>query len=704
MSKITSVESGVVRIAVTLLVAVLPGLLYAQKNPAPPGWTCNLCLAAEGWELDMTAGPAYVGDDAYKFGDYTGLDDDGFYLFGDALALYRDQDGKYVNFEGFTYSSAAGAFFLEGGRQGAYELRASYQAIPRRLFDTTETPYVGSTSTNLSLPAAWVRAPNTQGMTALDATSQPVKIEWDWDVYSFGGDYKPNSNWKVRADYTRREREGQSRSSGSFQFNAVEFAKPIEYTSDDLELAVSYAADWWQTSLTYYGSVFNNADESLQWDNPFTSGTGADTGQLASAPDNESHQVSVAGSMVLPRRTTLNGRVSYGHMTQNADLLPYTTNNLLGAGAVPINSAEAEVDTLNVNLRAVSSPWRKITFEGELRYNDFDNKTPVNQYNYVNTDSALAPTPVSNSAYDYELRDIRLSGEYRLNSALRLQGGANTERFVRDRQDRTRTTTDRLWAGLRSRLGSGANLNAEAFVEDRGGSDYQTVVNPAAQENPLMRKYNMADRERRGIMLNGSVYKLQGVDFGWEFEYSKDNYDNSEIGLLETKFLRLGANISVLLADDAAFYASVYDEKIENDQANSQNFSVADWSAQTNDKFTTATAGITYPGLIGSLDATLEYTWSRAVGEILNDTSGLPSSFPDLRSKRQNIRVGLSYPYSERLTFGFDYLFESLDSDDWALDGVGADTISNLLALGADSWNYNANVFFLSMRYQLHPQ
>jgi hypothetical protein len=66
--------------------------------------------------------------------------------------------------------------------------------------------------------------------------------------------------------------------------------------------------------------------------------------------------------------------------------------------------------------------------------------------------------------------------------------------------------------------------------------------------------------------------------------------------------------------------------------------------------------------------------------------------------------VGLSYPYSERLTFGFDYLFESLDSDDWALDGVGADTISNLLALGADSWNYNANVFFLSMRYQLHPQ
>jgi MtrB/PioB family decaheme-associated outer membrane protein len=708
MGRITSIQSGVARNAVaaalvTVISGLIPGLSYAQENSAPPGWTCSRCLAADGWELDIKAGPAYVGDDDYKFGDYTGLDDDGVYLFGDALALYRDQEGHYVNFEGFTYSSDAGAFFLEGGRQGVYELRASYQAIPRRLFDATQTPYVSATASNLSLPAAWVRAPNTQGMTALGATLQPVSIKWDWDVYGFGVDYKPNSNWKVRADYTRREREGQRRSSGSFLFNAVEIAEPIDYTSDDLELAVSYGADWWQTSLTYYGSIFNNDNESLQWDNPFTSGAGADAGQQALAPDNESHQVSLAGSMTLPRRTTLNGQVSYGHMTQDEDLLPYTTNNLLGAGALPVNSADAEVDTLNVNLRAVSSPWRKVTFEGELRYNDFNNKTPVNPYSYVNTDSTLAPIPVSNAAYDYERRDIRLRGEYRLNSALKLQGGANTERFVRNRQDRIRTTTDRLWAGLRSRVGSGANVSAEAFIEDRGGSDYETVVNTAAQENPLMRKYNMADRERQGIKLNASVFKLQGVDFGWEFEYSKDDYDSTEIGLLETKYTRLGADISVLLRDEASFYASIYNEKIENDQANSQTFSTPDWSAQTDDKFTTATAGVTYPDVIGPLDATFEYTWSRAVGEISNNTSGLPGSFPDLRSKRQNIRAGLSYPYNKRLVFGFDYLFESLDSDDWALDGVGADTINNLLALGADSWNYNASVFYLSVRYQLKP-
>jgi len=78
----------------------------------------------------------------------------------------------------------------------------------------------------------------------------------------------------------------------------------------------------------------------------------------------------------------------------------------------------------------------------------------------------------------------------------------------------------------------------------------------------------------------------------------------------------------------------------------------------------------------------------------------LPTSFPDLRSTRQNVKLGLSYPFSESLSFGFDYFFEGLDSDDWALDGVSPDTVPNLLALGAQAWNYNANVFYFSVRYQ----
>ena len=105
----------------------------------------------------------------------------------------------------------------------------------------------------------------------------------------------------------------------------------------------------------------------------------------------------------------------------------------------------------------------------------------------------------------------------------------------------------------------------------------------------------------------------------------------------------------------------------------------------TDDTFTTAAIGLNYPQLIRPVDVRFGYTCSRSIGETHNDTSGVPSSFPDMRTERQTLNLGLSNPFSESLSVGFDYYFESFDSDDWQLDGVDPDTISNLLALGADA-------------------
>ena len=116
------------------------------------------------------------------------------------------------------------------------------------------------------------------------------------------------------------------------------------------------------------------------------------------------------------------------------------------------------------------------------------------------------------------------------------------------------------------------------------------------------------------------------------FEYSDDDYDNSDIGLTEADYLRFGADVSAPLGQAASLYASYYQEHIKTDQANSQSFSQPDWSATTDDEFKTATAGITYPDVLGPVDATLEYTWSQAVGEVRSNTSGLPDRFPSLAS------------------------------------------------------------------------
>jgi len=686
--------------AALLVVTTVTGFAQAQESISQ-NWNCDSCPLSDGWEWDIKGGPAYLADDAFRFGDYTSLDEKGLYLFGDVFGRYWGTDASYLVFEGYARGMDSSALFFKGGKQGLYEVRASYQAIPRRFFDTTVTPYAGVGTAHLTLPASWVRAPTTQQMTELDNASAPVSIGWDWDIFGLGFDYKPAQQWKVSADYTRRAREGLQRSSGSFWYNASEFAAPIDYVTDDLELVVNYAADTWQASATYFGSVFSNANSSLTWDNAFTAPPGADAGQLALPPDNSSHQLSLAGSMLLPARTTLSGQLAFGKMSQNEPLLPYTTNLLLTTNPLPVGSAHAKVDTLNLNIRATSSPWRRVTLEGELRYNDFNNKTPVNSYDSVVTDAALAPLSVFSSAYDYQRRDIKLRGEYRLQGGLKLYGGFDNERFERNRQDRKTTTNNRWWFTLRTRLGEFADLNMNIFTEDRDGSSYEIVENPLAPENPLMRKYNMADRQRNGARLHGSVYASPKTDFGWELEFGSDDYDNSAIGLTSSDYLRFGADFSYLFSAAASVYASLYQEDIETQQRNSQSFSLPDWSATTDDRFTTATIGIVYLQLFDMLDASLEYAWSDSVGESRSDTNGLPTAFPDLRSTRKNLNLGLSYPFSDSLSFKFDYIFESFDNDDWALVSVNPDTIPNLLALGANAWNYDANVFYFSIRYQL---
>jgi len=541
--------------------AALSFALVSASSAAEPdtsSWLCERCIGASGWELDIEAGPAWVADDVYRFGDYSGLDEKGTYLFGDFIGSYRDDDANYFAFEGYTRSKDATALFVKGGKQSLYELRASYQAIPRRIFATTATPYGGTGTSNLTLPTSWVRAPTTGQMTALADTLQPINIGWDWNIYGLGFDIKPGERWQFTTDYTRREREGVSRSAGAFYFDAVEFAAPVKYTTDDLEMALSYNSDNWQTSMRYFGSVFKNDNSSLTFANPYLAISGADTGQLALPPGNESHQLSLAGSLLLPARTTLTGQLSLGHLTQNADLLPYTTNPSLAGGTLPVASAGTEADTVNINIRAVTTPVSDWTFEGELRYNDFNNKTDINEYNYIVTDVIPAANAVNNTAYDYTRRDIKLRAEYRAFRSTKFLGGFDTERMERNRQDRSRTTTNRLWFRMRTRLAANADLDVDLFAEDRNGSVYEPVAKPGAAENPLMRKYNMADRQRNGIKLRGSVYPGERSDLGWEFEYGRDDYRTSEIGLEESSYVRFGGDFAYLLTDSATAYASLY--------------------------------------------------------------------------------------------------------------------------------------------------
>jgi len=674
------------------------GLAVTPRSAHPAdidtsGWDCQLCAPSNGLEIDAEAGVGYVADDEFYFGNYSGLDNNGTYLTGDLFARYWSTHGDQLRLEGYRLGQDSRAILVKGGRQGLYKMRASYQAIPVRQYDSTVTPYRGNGSDKLTLPAGWVYASTTQGMTQLDSAKHSVEIKQDWDIYKAGLTYTPTQHWNYDVDFRRTERDGQDIYAGSFFFNTAEFTRPIDYQTDEVDAKVGYTARDWQLGLGYNGSYFDNANKGLTWDNAYRAGA---TGQLALPPDNEAHQLTLSGSVRLPAKTTVNAHVSLGRMTQDENLLPYSTT---GPNSSPGGSANAKVDTTNVDLRAVSSPIDKFTFEGKFRYNQRDNKTPEKTYDYVVTDLSTSPTPVKNVAYDYDRYNYTLGGSYRIDSRTRLHAGFDHENFKRSDQERNDTRTNRISTRLDTRPIDIADMNIEFYTERRDGSDYDPITNVANPQNPLMRLYNMADRERTGVKSYLSILAGERASFGVNIEASKDKYDNSSIGLDESSYAGLGFDISYLITRDITSYATTHWERSKSNQANSQNFSSPDWTGDTNDKYFTGTIGLKYPGIIKNLGANVEYTYAKSTGQISNNTGGLESDFPNLETRFHQVKLGLDYPYSKSLSLKFGYLFQKYNADDWALDGVSPDTVPNLLSLGANPQNYSNQVVFIGVKY-----
>lgn len=664
------------------------------------GWQCQLCAPASGWEVEAEAGPLYVADDEYYFGNYTGLDDDGVYFAGDLFARYWSPGGDQLRLDGYRLGQDSRAVSIKGSWQNLIKLRASYQGIPVRTYDTTVTPYRGNGSNRLKLPAGWVRAPSTQAMTQLDGALQDVKIKQDWDIYTAGLTLTPAKHWSYDVDYRRTERDGQDIYAGSFFFNTAEFTRPIDYQTDEVNASLAYTARDWQLGLGYSGSYFDNANKSLTWDNAYSpQSPGQDSGQLALPPDNHAHQVTLSGSARLPAKTTVNAHASVGRMKQDDNLLPYTTNALIPVSSLPGKSADGEVDTTDVELRASTSAIKKFTFQGKFRYNQRDNKTPERVYDYVVTDLALSPVPVKNIAYDYKRYAYQLGGEYRIDSRTRLHAGIEHENFKRSDQERNDTRTDRFSARLDVRPLEIADMNFEIYTERRDGSDYDPISNASDPQNPRMRLYNMADRDRTGIKSYLSMFSGERASFGVDFEASKDEYNNTSLGLEESTYAGFGFDISYMLARDITTYATTHWEVSKSDQANSQNFSTPDWTGDTKDKYLTATLGLKYPRIIRKLGANLEYTYAKSTGETGNDTGGLESDFPSLQTRFHQVKLGFDYPYNRDLSLKFGYLYQKYHADDWALDGVSPDTVPNLLSLGAAPQDYSNHVFFVGVKY-----
>jgi MtrB/PioB family decaheme-associated outer membrane protein len=679
----------------------------AQELPDFEQWQCRFCPFPEkGLEGSAGASVLNVSDDSARFGDYTGLDDDGLYANADAELMYRADGGYAVSVDARNLGLDSRSIALRAGRQGSWVVDLNWDEIPRRLDDTGRTIYSGLGSSSLTLPSGWVRGDFTTEMTALEESLRDFTLGWDRETLGLGLEYVQSARLRYEVDWSYQTKQGRGLTWGNFIGTAEDLAKPLDYETNQVDAAVIYTGDNWHIRASYYGSFFSNKDTALTWENPFT---GPDRGRSAMAPDNSYHQGQVSGAYRFAAwDSVLNASYAMGRMEQNDALLPYTINPMLPSLALPRESFDGEVDTTHANLRLTSRPTDRLRLMGEYRYSERDNKSGQYEWTPVQADS-LVGVPFVNPAYGFEDTDFTALAEYRLSQMLQGTVGYRWKRRERDYQEVDRNEEDIYFARLRFRPISALALSGKVETSSRDASNYQAIptIGPGTEQNPLLRKYYLADRDRDLVQVQADFTPAPRGSISLRYERAKDDYDESLVGLVSADYDQFSAEGNLQLWKSMVGTAYFSRDNYESRTVGAGSFATPNtappnWDGRSDDRHDVYGVALNWPGLMeGKLDLRADWMKADTTGDIrIQSPLGSPGApFPSLSSKLTGAAVVADYHLNPRWTLNAGWRWEEYEADDWAIDGVGPATIPNVLTFGGRTQDYDVHVFMLGFRY-----
>ncbi len=699
--------------------------VFAQEAPTPAGPDAFLeemgpaveepapivpeAFISEPVYSDIELGIGYVSDDAYFFGRYNGLQTKGPYVVGDIDARQFEDDGRFWSLRGTNLGLESRYLRVEGGKQGRHRFFLEWDELPNYRNNTVVTPFRGVGTDTLTLP------PGFDITTNLDANLNPFELQTKRERVKAGAGFVVKQRWGFDIDFSHENKKGIDSIGGAIldsstnqllrDTNTSLLPEPVDYDTNQVNATLGYAGDELQVDLKYHASFFDNALSSLTWDDPFNPTTLR--GRLALPPDNEFHQVSLAGGYTFPGRNRLTGMFSLGRMTQNEQFLPYTINPSIGTTPLPQDSLDGEVWLASAQVKLSSRPVTKLRLNAEWRYDERDNQTPIAPYGYVVIDGAIGRGTLNNP-YSYENNRLNLDANYRFNAIASLRGGYKYSGMDRSKFDAGREETDEHTLFAKLKVKPHATVDVDVYGET-GSRDGSEILSSDYQD-PLMRKYNLADRDRTKVGGLINYMATEKLYLGLRADYSEDDYTDTQIGLTEASQPTVTVDFSYTPVNNLTTYAYYTWEQIESSQ-NGNDVSLSTslgtptpgrWRADFEDTFDTVGVGGKWTGL-GKFDLGADVVYSKAVGKIrMNHEDPLinEDQFPDTLSEMISIKLYTDYHYSKRLSYKLGYWYEEYVADNWAVDGFEPDTVANTLLLGERTMDYDVNVVTISATYR----
>jgi MtrB/PioB family decaheme-associated outer membrane protein len=674
-----------------------------SRPPRAPDQAADTAAPAQGW-VDTGVRVSGIDGDGARYERYRDLGD-GLFLAGARHA--GERNGWFFSAGADHVGRRDQRYFAAVERPGRFELRFEWDQIPLLMSRDTRTPFLGIGSGVLGIDDDIQRQIQSGGATLALAAANAVPFTARYRRHSARllGRFMPREDTDIRFGFSTALKEGNMPWGGPFGFNlAVEVPAPIDHRTTNLATSVEWTNGNAMAGAAYDGSWFANDIQTLIWDNPvkltdstfptaYIAGTGTSRGRMALWPDSTYHVVSARGFIRLPGRSRASAFLSIGNMRQDEPLLPHTINTAIESPdlLLPRTSADAEARTTGLNLSFTTRPWTRVALDARYRLSDFDNQTehfavPA----YVRIDQVIEPG-IENEPYSVQRQYADVEATFMPASWPTMRVG-----YRRETGDRTfrifETTTENALRLSVDAIGH-QRFTVRALYElsSRSGEGFDLHPLEAVGEQPGMRHFDVAERDRQRVTVQATAMATGRVGLNGSIAVGNDDYDDGQFGLRDNDHrvytIGLTATPTPQSTIDVSYGLEQYDAFFTSRQAATPDEFVnpaRDWGTDSDDTVHTLTASLDVLRLVENVDLRVGYDFSRSEATYLYETgvvtdrtlpegSPLPSDLPPpqqlppVEIDQHRATADAKYWFSPRIALGLAYWFDKYDVEDFAL-------------------------------------
>lgn len=245
----------------------------------------------------------------------------------------------------------------------------------------------------------------------------------------------------------------------------------------------------------------------------------------------------------------------------------------------------------------------------------------------------LEPVPRSNTPFSFTQDRFKLGGDYRGPGTVRLSAGAEQDYRQRNYQEVVKTRETTLWGKVGAQPREDLALSLKLAHAERSNSAYGASVWFGYPENPLLRKYYLADRQRDSAAARAEFTVNEKVSLSLSADFANDDYKHSVVGLNSARSMDLGADLSFAISERTQLHLFAQGERIGSRQTGSEAFAGPDWSARNKDSFDVLGVSVKHAAIVDKLDIGADLTISRSRSDIaVDNAAAAPPSPPPPQS------------------------------------------------------------------------